>query len=134
HREWLGSVYREPPQRYLDMVTPMTAYQLRALGIATPLRFSSEMGVAGTKGELVLNLCRAAGATTYLSGPFGRDYLPLDDFARAGIRVVFHDYRHPVYAQTYPGFEPYMAALDLLFNHGTDSLRILQSNIEPLAA
>ena len=83
------------------------------------------MGVPGAKSELVLNLCRATGATTYLSGKLGRDYLDEGTFAAAGIAVSYQDYAHPEYAQVQPGFEPFMGVLDLLFNHGPASRDIL---------
>jgi WbqC-like protein family len=46
-------------------------------------------------------------------------------FRNAGITVRYDDYHHPTYRQVHPGFEPYMAALDLLFNAGPNSLEIL---------
>ncbi len=65
-----------------------------------------------------LNLCRELGATVYLSGPLGRNYLREELFSHEQIAVRYDDYQHPVYPQVYPGFEPYMAAIDLLFNCG----------------
>ncbi len=97
----------------------------RLLGIDTPIVRASEMDKAeGSKSDLVLNLCRATGATTYLSGSLGRDYLKLEDFDKAGIEVVFQDYVHPTYRQVYPGLEPFMGIVDLLFN-AADPGRIL---------
>ena len=52
----------------------------------------------------------------------------MDEFDRNGIKVIFQDYVHPEYKQNYPGFEPYMSAVDLLFNHGPDSFRIMNEN------
>ena len=126
--------YRHPWKRLLDLTRETTRYQLDALGIKIPVLFSSEMGVAGSKDELVRNLCKEVGATVYLSGPLGRDYLRLDLFSSVDIRVVFHDYVHPTYRQTYPGFEPSMATLDLLFNHGPESLRVIRSGNEAIEA
>jgi hypothetical protein len=110
-----------------QMVRAFLDQHLRDLGINTPLLFSSEMGVDGAKSELVLNLCKKAGATTYLSGALGRDYLDESAFTRAGMTVAYQDYAHPIYAQHLPGFEPYMCVLDLLFNHGPNSRNILMS-------
>lgn len=107
------------------MVRAFLAQHLRDLGIATPLRYSSEMAVTGTKSDLVLNLCRGAGADTYLSGALGRNYLDEASFAAAGMTVRYQDYAHPTYPQCQPGFEPYMGVLDLLFNHGPASREIL---------
>jgi hypothetical protein len=115
-REWTA---------FMPMVRAFLEQHLRDLGIATPLRFSSEMNVGGAKSELVLNLCRAVGADTYLSGALGRNYLDEAGFTAAGMAVRYQDYAHPTYAQCQPGFEPFMGVLDLLFNHGPGSLELL---------
>ncbi len=125
HAEYLEALYAREWPALAPLLAELTGYLLRQLAIETPLRSTSEMKAEGAKAELVLNLCREAGADTYLSGPLGRDYLDLKDFAEAGIRLLFQDYVHPTYAQAFPGFEPYMAALDLLLNHGGASRAIL---------
>jgi len=91
---------------------------------------SCEAGVRGHKAELILNLCRHFGCKTYISGPLGRNYLDRQAFAEAGINVLFQDYHHPTYPQAYPGFEPNMAALDLLLSAGQNSLDILSKGQE----
>jgi hypothetical protein len=118
-------LYRRAWSGFGPMVRAFLDQHLRDLGITTPLRFSSELAVEGTKSDLVLNLCRAAGATTYLSGALGRDYLDGASFAAAGVAVTYQDYVHPQYAQARPGFEPYLGVLDLIFNHGPASRDIL---------
>ena len=125
HAPFFEDTYRRPWSRLADVAAHVTAYLLDAFGITTPLVRSSDLAVTGAKDELVLNLCTATGATTYLSGPLGRDYLRTELFDAAGIEVAFHDYRHPEYPQAHPGFEPYMAAVDLLFNCGARSLDVL---------
>lgn len=134
HAAALKDWYGRPWGRLGELTRATTRYQLDALGIRTPLLFSSEMGVTGAKDELILNLCRAVGATTYLSGPLGRDYIREERFTAAGVRLAYHDYTHPAYPQRYPGFEPTMAALDLLLNHGPDSLRIIRQGNEVFEA
>lgn len=66
-------------------------------------------------------------ATTYLSGSDGDKYLKLELFEKEGIKIIFQRYKHPEYKQTFSGFHPYMGAIDLLFNHGPESLKILRS-------
>ena len=128
YAEAFESFYRSQWTRLNDLMRAMNAWTLKELGVETPLGYSSEMGVGGSKSELVLNLCRAVGATVYLSGPLGRDYLDAGSFAAAGIEVRYHDYTHPRYRQAYQGFESYMAAADLLFNCGPDSGSIMSEN------
>ncbi|MBI2853643.1 MAG: WbqC family protein [Chloroflexi bacterium] len=62
----------------------------------------------------------------YLSGPTGRDYLETEKFAHNGIALRFASFQHPVYRQRYPGFEPNMSAIDLLFNLGPQAEEIVK--------
>ena len=112
--------------RYLnDLNKELTDYIMGALGVSTDLVFSSKLSPRSKKSDLILELCSKVGASTYLSGPFGRDYLDVDQFESNGINVIFHDYIHPHYQQLYDQFEPNMSVLDLLFNHGSASVSIL---------
>lgn len=119
------ALYARSWPAFMPMVRAFLEQQIGDFGLTTPLHYSSELGKGGTKSDLVLNLCRSVGATTYLSGALGRNYLDAASFAAAGITVRYQDYTHPHYAQWQPGFEPYMSALDLLFNHGPASREIL---------
>jgi hypothetical protein len=112
----------------------LTADALAAFGIRTALRKSSAMNSRSQKSALILDLCLESGATHYLSGPFGRHYLDLAAFSRAGLSVRFHDYAHPSYAQSYPGFVPNLCAWDLLFHAGPSALSILHTASEARAA
>jgi hypothetical protein len=100
----------------------------QALGINTPVTDSKEYQAEGRGGERVLSLCRAAGATRYLSGPSARTYLDEDQFARAGIDVEYVDYSgYPEYPQLYPPFDHAVTVLDLLFNVGAAAARYMPS-------
>lgn len=98
------------------------------LGLKTQLIFTSKMDIKGEKSELILNLCKEVDAKKYISGPFGKDYLDQRSFENAGIEIQYHNYKHPEYVQFYSGFEPYMSIIDLIFNHGPNSLGILTAN------
>ena len=125
HETFFRDLYDKSWPQLSGLAHTITSHLLEALEVKTPLRFSSAMGIAGEKSELVLNLCRAAGATVYLSGPFGRSYLDEAAFHEAGIEVRYHDFQHPTYKQVFEGFEPYLSAVDLLFNYGPQSRDIL---------
>jgi len=84
---------------------------------------SSTLAVHGSRSDLLLDICRKLDASTYLSGPAGRQYLDISLFEAAGIALDFHLFTHPVYAA--PQFQPYLSTLDLLMNHGPDSRAVL---------
>jgi len=124
-RPFLSQVYAREWPRLLELTGVLTTWQLEQLGITTRIVSSSELEPAGRKSALVLDLCRKLGATTYLSGPLGRNYLREELFTDAGIEIVYDDFAHPTYPQRFEPFIPAMAALDLLFNCGPASREVL---------
>lgn len=133
HADFFQTIYQRRWNKLVDLTGQITDYLVEAFRITTPRYFSSELKVGGKKDELVLNICRRLGAKVYLSGPMGRNYLREEMFQDAGITIRYHDYSHPTYPQTYPGFESYMAAVDLLFNMGQRSLENLSPSRELIA-
>lgn len=89
---------------------------------------SSELNVDGRSSDLVLNICKKLGAQRYISGQGGKAYMKLDDFSAAGIEVTFQQYKNQEYPQTYPqiGFCRDLSMIDLMFNVGPESLKILE--------
>lgn len=132
HAVFFEALYAKQWPLLAPLLLETTRYLLDVLNVRPKLVMASELNPEGAKSDLVLNICRALKATTYISGPFGRDYLDRDRFREAGIKIVFHDYRHPVYQQAFEGFEPYMSVIDLLFNHGAQSRAILETPIDSL--
>jgi len=59
------------------------------LKIETPMLYASSLNVVGEKSDLLLNICKEVNATTYLSGPSGKDYLDQEIFRQNNIKVDF---------------------------------------------
>lgn len=78
--------------------------------------------------ERLIDICQALGADTYLSGRDGVKYMNMDRFSARGVRVKLQDFEHPVYAQLFGAFISQMSVLDLLFNCGPDSLKVLKDD------
>ena len=114
-------------ERLVDMNQAGLDLLREAFGIRTPLARSSELAVDGARADLILNVCKAVGADTLIAGLGGsRGYLDIEAFARAGVRVEFQAFEHPVYPQC--GSHPFIAGLagvDLLFNCGARSRDVL---------
>jgi len=101
------------------------------LEISTPLSWSWDYPVqSDDRTQRLVELCRAAGATCYLSGPSAKAYMDLERFNRAGIEVEYMDYSgYPVYRQLHGGFEHGVSVLDLLFNEGKEARRFLDRSV-----
>ena len=59
--------------------------------------------------------------------PFPHFARTRDVFAAAGIEVRFQSFDHPVYAQRYQPFEPFLSVVDLVMNCGGESLSVIRS-------
>ncbi|MBW1699114.1 MAG: WbqC family protein [Deltaproteobacteria bacterium] len=70
-------------------------------------------------------ICKQTGIHHLYDGKKAEAFLDLSLFAKHDIRVEFQNYDHPVYEQCYDPFIPYLSIVDLLFNHGKNSLDIL---------
>ena len=100
---------------------------LRMLGIHRETEIASVLGhLPEEPSERLAAICETVKADTYLSGAGGKDYLDLEPFNDKGITVLFQDFKHPVYMQLYGDFIPNLSLLDLLFNCGPDSLKVLE--------
>lgn len=123
-------------ERLVDLDVAMLEVLRDAFGIRTRLVRSSELNVAGAKSELILNLCRAVGADALLAGLGGsRDYLDRAAFERNGVRIVYQQFEHPVYAQR--GDAPFikgLSSLDMLLNCGPASGGLLLKEEARVAA
>lgn len=117
-------------ERLIDLNLELLDFCRRELGIVTPLVRSSSLPIQGAKSDMVLDLCRSVGANAYIAGLGGcHDYLDVEAFKEAGIRIIWQDFSHPRYRQE-PGhqqFVPGLSVLDLLFNCGPNSRAILKS-------
>lgn len=125
----LDALYRDVTNkpRLSDINHHLLAGICTLLGIATPLRWSSELELSGDRSERLLNMCRQLGASTYVSGPMARDYLDERLFQEAGIAVEWADYSgYHEYRQLHPPFDHHVSIVDLLFNEGSEARQFLK--------
>lgn len=136
HQEALRQCYAKAPHRdevlpplrglldhpfasLAELNTASVAALADLLGVRTPLVLASSLEeVAPGKDGRLIDLCHRFRCDSYLAGAGGHDYMNLEVWRRAGITVEFQEFRHPVYAQSYPGFEPNLSAVDFLMHCG----------------
>ena len=128
---FLRELYAKPLTRLGDFNTAAIRWLFAQFEVKAETVLSSELACTGAATDKLLAICRKLGATEYLSGISGKDYLDESKFAAAGIKVRYQEFHHPVYAQRFEPFLPAMNSFDLIFNHGPESARILR---DPAAA
>ena len=111
-REWSG---------LNELNIELTTLMLSWMNIGTHIMRSSQMKATGVASDLVLSLCLAVGATRYLTGIGGKNYLDSESFGKAGVEIVYRPSSLPVaYPQLFPraGFINHLSALDIVVNCG----------------
>jgi hypothetical protein len=104
----------------------------RQLGIETKTVLASRLpGITGQSTQRLVSLCRAVGATQYLSGFGGQKYQDDEIFRGNGIGLAVYDFTPPVYPQLWGEFIPGLSILDLLFNTGPRSKTLLSVPCQP---
>ena len=103
----------------------------KVLGFKFKMIKSSDLKVQGASTERLINICKELEADQYLSGP-GTDKghgVEKQAFEKQGIKVKIKEFSNPQYKQQFSsqGFLPYMSIIDLLFNEGLNSQKILSN-------
>lgn len=96
---------------------------LKMFNINIERGLSSSLNPGGKSNELLVDILKKVGATTYLSGVGARAYYDSKPFDEAGIKVVWQEFKHPVYPQLHGEFIPYLSSIDILFNCGIEKSR-----------
>jgi hypothetical protein len=129
YRDRVENLYRAADEQRLSLINRRFLEEVcDLLGITTTLAWSTDYRVEGAKTERLVALCRAAGATHYVSGPRAREYMEEERFAEAGIELSYVSYEgYPEYDQLHPPFDHFVTILDLLFHVGPNAPRYMKS-------
>ncbi len=119
-REWLTLA---------DLNISVTDWIFDRLGVTCKRVRASELGATGSADELVVNICKAVGATIYISGQGARDYQDENKFKSCGIELQYQEYHNQPYSQCFPdtGFVADLSALDLILNAGPGAREVMHS-------
>lgn len=121
----IEQLYKLDCDKLIDFNLRSIEMLLRLFDIFVPMKMTSELDVTGKKNELLINILKEEKATHYLSGTGARTYIEPALFDKAGIKLVWQEFNHPVYPQLHGSFVPLLSSIDLLFNCGIDQSRFI---------
>lgn len=125
HIDFITEMFSGRFDRLIDLNMSAIRYTLRNLRIGTKLMLLSELGVTGKGTDLLVEICRAVGAATFLAQKQAGKFLEAEIFRCNGIELRLFPYNPPVYPQLWGDFIPNLSAFDLLFNCGPGAGDIL---------
>lgn len=130
YNDFLKQIYTKKWESLVDLNIFIISYILKRLEIDIPIYLESGLDIHNTATDRIIDICRKLKVDTYLSGAGGKGYLDEARFPQAGIKLIYQEFKHPVYKQQFmkkeDDFIPCMTILDLLLNEGPRSREILK--------
>ena len=106
---------------FVDIIESITANLCNLLEINYNFINASELNLNSSNDQLLYDISKKLGASEYISGSNGRDYI--DNNLFNDIKLTYHDYTFPVYNQLHGQFIPWMSIVDQLFNIGIEETK-----------
>lgn len=109
-----------------DSIMAIAAY----LGLTRNREFSSssELGIAGSSSQRLVDISKAFAAETYVTGHGALNYLDHELFEANAVNVRYMQYDIREYEQVFPPFTPYVTALDLIAHEGSAAADLFNSS------
>jgi hypothetical protein len=119
----LITIYQDKNLKYLSILNRnLIEVICKYLGITTKISNSWDYILSEGKTECLVDICKQAGATIYVTGPSAKGYLDQILFSQAKIGVEWFNYEgYTSYPQLWGQFEHGVSIVDLLFNCGKKS-------------
>lgn len=127
-RSLIAPVLSRDYEKLSNLTSELIDCILKYLSYDGQVTKASTLCATGVGSELIFNICREVHADAYVSGAGGRAYMQVEEFVSNGIEVVFQEYRNVQYPQLFQdiGFVPDLSIVDLMFNVGCESRKIIE--------
>ena len=109
-------------EKLADLNIELIKWLAGALEIKRKMVRSSDLGVSGKRSELLLDICKAVGAKSYLSPAGSREYLEEDAVLAGdnGTELLYHENVPVEYPQLHGAFMPFLSTIDLVMNRSAE--------------
>jgi hypothetical protein len=125
HLSFIEELFAVRFEKLIDLNQAIIHYLMDCLQIKTRLVLLSELGVKARVTQLLIEICKAMGASTFLALSQAQKYLDAELFQQNGIELRGFRYVPPVYPQLWGDFLANLSTFDLVFNCGPRARDIL---------
>lgn len=112
--------------RLIDLNVMALNWLKTTVGLTTRFVLGSALGAEGSGTQLLLQICSKSGCDQYMVSRAARRYIDQTDLESNGITLLFRDFTPPVYPQLWGRYIPNLSIIDLIFNCGKRSYRMLE--------
>lgn len=127
YKERFWAIYSQEWDKLMDLNLVLIDLIRDILQIKTPTVLSSQLpNLQGKKSKRIIDICCKLNSNIYLSGEGARVYNDEQDFIDHNIRLEYQKFNHPIYPQKWGAFIDRISIIDLIFNCGPASRKILE--------
>jgi len=131
YRDYLENLYKKEWTNLFAINFEIIKKLIEWLDIKVKLVLESELNVSGNSTERLVSVCKSVGASVYVSGMGGKQYLDEKQFSKNNINLVYQNYKPIVYPQQLSkSFIQNLSVLDLLMNIGPDSSKLVKNKLD----
>jgi hypothetical protein len=135
YKDYFESLYDKDWNMLFELNLETINQVIKWLGIKIDIIKESELNVSGESTQRLVNVCKALGADTYVSGSGGIGYLDEKAFEKNSIRLEYQKYRCRPYLQHLSEqFIPNLSIIDMLANVGPSSSQLISESAELVAS
>ncbi len=131
YKQYINSfidIFNKKYEYLIDLNLAIFKLLLKEFDIKTEIKFASTYNLKNKKSDRAIDLALKTKASHILFGELGVNYANIENFEKNLIKPTFQNYNHPIYKQSNSKkFISKLSAIDLLFNCGKDSKKILLS-------
>ena len=113
---------------FSELSAELIIYFMNVLDIDTKIMYSSKIceDINLTGIDKIFYILEQLKASTYISsdGPGSRRYIKEDNFKK--VKLIWQNYKHPIYEQMYGDFISHLSIIDLIFNNGNKSKEVIK--------
>jgi hypothetical protein len=132
YRDRLHEIYNRNWDYLFELDLEALKVTFELLGIKVPIIRESELGVKSAGTQRLVDVCKALGADTYISGRGGREYMDEPLFEKNGLKLEYQRYTALPYPQRHSkSFVPDLSVIDMLANLGPGCMKFIVSSSQP---
>ena len=131
YSDYFENVYSTEWENLVDINLDLIENICKFLNFKVDIVKASDLNIDGIGPELILDVCKLFKPDVYISGQSGIGGRGEDidgNFEKEDIKVIYQNFKHPEYTTICKEFVPFMSIIDLLFNHGDDTINILKGD------
>lgn len=118
------NIYKKKWDMLFDFNFELLTWIIDFLNIRINIVKESELNVNGTSNERLINICKSVGASTYVSGIGGINYINENSFRKNSIYLEYQNFIHPIYEQNLSSqFIPNLSIIDYISNVGSKTIK-----------